>query len=311
MTPRVSILIPAYHEAFFREALASARAQAYDSFEIVVCDDSPGSAIEAWATAERDPRVRHVRNPKRLGFEGNFTECLRQARADYVKFLNDDDRLLPGCLPRLAAALDANPRLTLATSRRQVIDANGAVRPDMPATTPISYVSCVTTGVDMGDLALANGLNLIGEPTTVMFRRKDVDCEAGGIFTWGGRSYHCLADLSLWLRLLARGDAYYFATPLSQYRVHAGQEQRSGAMGLDCITERLDMAHAARAAGFLREPQAYRSALTRLDTLAAAWRARTQLDAAQSRVLDQLTADVAALLATLDLATLDRGQTPL
>ena len=299
MTPRVSILVPAYNEAFFRDAFASARAQAYDSFEIVVCDDSPGNAIEGWVASERDPRVRYVRNPARLGFEGNFTECLRQARGDLAKFLNDDDRLLPGCLAQLAGALDANPRASLATSRRQVIDASGAVRPDMPATSPVSYVSCLTSGFELGDLALANGLNLIGEPTTVMFRRKDVVLGAGGIFTWGAKSYHCLADLSLWLRLLARGDAYYCATPLSQYRVHAGQEQRAGAMGIGCITERLDLIHAAREAGFLRAREAYRAALMRLEALAAAWRARATLDAEQGRALDELSATVAAGLAAI------------
>ena len=299
MTAHVSILIPAYNEAFFPEALASARAQAYGSFEILVCDDSPGTAIEECVAAQHDSRVRYVRNPRRLGFEGNFTECLRRAHGDLAKFLNDDDRLLPDCVTRLSAALDSDPRVTLATSRRQVIDGQGAVRADMPATSPVSYVSCVTAGVELGDLALANGLNLIGEPSTVMFRRKDVELDAAGIFTWGGRSYHCLADLSLWLRLLAHGHAYYCASPLSQYRVHAGQEQRAGTMGIDCITERLDLVEAARGAGYLRETQTYRAALARVDALAAAWRARAPVDASQGRALDALSATIAGTLAAL------------
>jgi glycosyltransferase involved in cell wall biosynthesis len=301
MTPLVSILIPAYNEAFFPEALASARAQAYDAFEIVVCDDSPGTAIAESVAVKPDPRVRYVRNARRLGFEGNFTECLRQAHGDLAKFLNDDDRLLPGCVATLAAALDANPRVTLATSRRQVIDANGSPRPDIPATSPVSYVSCVTAGMELGDLALANGLNLIGEPSTVMFRRKDVDCDAGGIFTWEGKSYHCLADLSLWLRLLAHGDAYYCASVLSQYRVHPGQEQRTPAMGVECILERLDLANTAHNAGFLREPRLQRVALTRIEALATAWSARVQLDPSQSQQLYQMGATIAGMLGSLPL----------
>ena len=299
MSARVSVLIPAYNEAFFRDAFASARAQAYDSFEVVVCDDSPGDAIEAWVGAERDPRVRYVRNPRRLGFEGNFGECLRQARGELAKFLNDDDRLLPGCIARLAAALDANPNVALATSRRQVIDASGAARADVPATSPVSYVSCTTPGIELGELALVNGLNLIGEPTTAMFRVKDVDWLDTGLFTWRGKSYHCLADLALWLRLIEHRDAYYCASVLSQYRMHAGQEQRSGAMGIGCITERLDLIHAAREAGFLRAREAYRAALMRLEALAAAWRARATLDAEQGRALDELSATVVARLAAI------------
>ena len=299
MSARVSVLIPAYNEAFFRDAFASARAQAYDSFEVVVCDDSPGDAIGAWVGAERDPRVRYVRNPRRLGFEGNFGECLRQARGALAKFLNDDDRLLPDCIAQLAAALDADPRVGLATSRRQVIDERGAARADIPATSPVSYVSCVTAGVELGDLALVNGLNLIGEPTTAMFRRADVDWVEAGIFTWRGKSYHCLADLALWLRLLENRNAFYFASPLSQYRMHAGQEQRAGAMGIDCITERLDLVEAARGIGYLHEPRTYRAALARVDALATAWRGRGQVDAAQGKTLDALSATVAGKLAAL------------
>jgi len=301
MTPHVSILIPAYNEAFFPEAFASARAQAYDPFEIVVCDDSPGEAIGKAIAAAPDARVRYVHNPQRLGFEGNFTECLRQARGELVKFLNDDDRLLPACLATLAAALDANPRVTLATSRRQVIDALGGARPDLPATSPVSYVSCVTPGVELGDLALINALNLIGEPSTVMFRRKDVECEEGGLFTWRGKSYHCLADLSLWLRLLARGDAYYCASVLSQYRVHPGQEQRTPAMGVECILERLDLANTAHDTGFLREPRMQRVALTRIEALATAWSSRVKLDPSQSQQLYQMGATIAGMLGSLPL----------
>jgi glycosyltransferase involved in cell wall biosynthesis len=297
VSPRVSILIPAYNEAHFREALASARAQKHDAFEVVVCDDSPGNAIEGWVAEARDPRVRYLRNRERLGFEGNFTECLRQARAPLAKFLNDDDRLRPECIGHLAAALDADPRITLATSRRDVIDENGAPRAGLPATSPISYVSCVTTGIELGDLTLVNGLNLIGEPSTAMFRARDVAMEAGGLFTWKGKSYHCLADLSLWLRLLAKGNAYYCAASLSEYRVHAGQEQRSGGMDIKCVTERLDLVESAREAGFVQADTAYRNALSRVEMLATAWRERVQLDVSQRTTLDALSAAIAAKLA--------------
>ena len=64
---------------------------------------------------------------------------------------------------------------------------------------------------------------------------------------------HCLADLSLWLRLLGGGSAYYHAVALSEYRVHRGQEQRGEAMGIGCITERLDLANEARRAPMTRE----------------------------------------------------------
>ena len=296
MTPRVSILIPAYSERFFGDAFESAIAQEHDSFEVVVCDDSAGRIVANHVEALHDERVRYVKNESRLGFEGNFTKCLSEARGELVKFLNDDDRLRPTCIARLAEAFDRDPKVKLATSRRQPIDEAGNPRAELPATTPVSHANCMIEGFEFGNLVLMNSLNLIGEPSTVMFRRADVAVETGGVFTWERKSYRCLADLSLWLRLLAQGTAYYHATALSEYRVHPEQEQRQGA--LDCITERFDLAKHARAAGFLAAPGQYEAALERVDALAKIWMARPGVSESDRAKLGELCAAVAAMLAS-------------
>ena len=267
--PLASVLIPAYNERFFGEAFASALAQSHSPLEIVVCDDSPGTAIGAAVERAADARVRYVRNARNLGFGGNFTQCFRLARGELVKFLNDDDRLRPDCVAILAAALASNPSLMLATSRRGVIDDEGRAQPDVAATTPISHDPVSMGGRELGDIVLANSLNLIGEPSTVMFRRDRVDLQGDSLFRWGERDYHCLADMSLWLRLLAKGPAYYHSTALSEYRRHAGQEQ--GGIRLACLYERLWIVGEARAAGFLASPAAHRLALEAVRARAAAW----------------------------------------
>jgi glycosyltransferase involved in cell wall biosynthesis len=259
--PRVSILIPAYNERFFAAALASALAQTYADLEIVVCDDSPGTAIEEAARTPGDARVRYVRNPARLGFGGNFTECLRRARGELIKFLNDDDLLQPQCVAGLAAAFDFDPRVRLATSRRRPIDERGAIVQGHLASAPLAHVSCLIPGIELGNFVLINSLNMIGEPTTAMFRKRDVDWIDAGIFAWDGHEYHCLADLCLWIRLLARGHCFYQAVALSDYRVHAGQQQASEAMDVACIAERFTLARTARGAGFLAAPGHYRAAI--------------------------------------------------
>jgi glycosyltransferase involved in cell wall biosynthesis len=259
--PRVSVLIPAYNEPFFPEAFASARAQTYADLEIVVCDDSPGEAIEAAVRSANDARVRYQRNPERLGFQGNFTECLRQARGELIKFLNDDDRLAPQCVEALAGALDFDPRVTLATSRRMPIDARGAPVKNHLASAPLSHVSCLIPGEELVNFVLINSMNFIGEPTTVMFRKRDAAFGEGAIFSWNGHDYHCLADLSLWIRLLAKGNAFYQAVALSDYRTHAGQQQADESMDVSCIAERFWLAREARALGFLRDPRHYKAAI--------------------------------------------------
>lgn len=258
--PAVSVLIPAYSERYFPEAFASARAQTLADLEIVVCDDSPGTRIGEVVAEVADPRVRYVRNPSNLGFAANFTQCFRLARGRYVKFLNDDDRLRPRCCEALAGVLEANRAVALATSRRIVIDAEGRPAPDLAATTPVSHVAALMRGVELGDFVLVNSLNLIGEPTTAMFRRDELAMEGDSIFRWAGRDYHCLADLSLWLRLLPRGLAWYGAAPLSEYRFHAGQEQSKPGVHLSCLVERQWILEPARSAGFLGTPEMRRHA---------------------------------------------------
>jgi glycosyltransferase involved in cell wall biosynthesis len=260
----VSILIPAYNERFFGEALQSALAQRHPDFEIVICDDSPGTAIERHAMQAASPRIRYLRNPSRRGFGGNFTECLAQARADLVKFLNDDDRLDPDCIASLAGIMGANPSIALATSRRRVIDEHGGELPPIAATAPVSHVSALMLGRELGDLALAHALNVIGEPTTVMFRKSRVPVDPAGIFVWGGVNYHCLADLSLWLRLLATGFAYYHASALSDFRMHPGQEQQGESIRVDALDEWLALMRQARGAGFLSTDAAWGQAMRAL-----------------------------------------------
>ncbi len=102
---QVTVAIPAYKATYLDAALQSALAQEFDSFEIVVCDDSRGDAVEKavapYLRGNAQPRtspvaIRYVKNPEPLGEEGNVGKCIRLARGAYIKFLYDDDILLPG-----------------------------------------------------------------------------------------------------------------------------------------------------------------------------------------------------------------------
>jgi glycyl-tRNA synthetase alpha subunit len=81
-----------------------------------------------------------------------------------------------------------------------------------------------------------------------------------GLFRWGGEDYHCLADLSLWLRLLTRGAAFYCAEALSDFRQHPGQEQRGEGQARVPARAWPHRTH-ARAGGFLAAPAQYVAAL--------------------------------------------------
>jgi len=296
-TPLVSILIPAYHERFFVEALASARAQTYPAIEIVVCDDSSGEAIERACRDAADARVRYIRNPRRLGFHGNFTRCFEEARGEFVKFLNDDDRLRPRCVEGLLAGLHFDARVTLAVSRRALIDERGVQHADIAVTQPMARFSCMVPGLEMGDFVLINGVNVLGEPSTALFRKADVSLESGDLFTWHGTRYHVLADLSLWLRLLARGALFYQAPVLSEFRFHAGQEQAGAAMDVASVVERLDLVRQARRVGFIAHPALCQAAMARVreraERIIAKPETAPEHHAVMRRVIEEAAADLA------------------
>jgi glycosyltransferase involved in cell wall biosynthesis len=224
--PLVSILIPAYNPGFFAASFDSALAQTYDNIEIVVCDDSPGSEIAAIVRA-RESRfaVRYERNPVRLRPRGNFTRCFELARGEFVKFLCDDDLLAPTCVESLLDAFRHAPDITLATSRRLRVDERGRALQDQPATTPIVAEDAVIAGPTLANAMLMAGLNTIGEPSTVLFRKAELLDQAPFFFRFDGADGHGVIDMVTWTALLLKGDAVYRSEALSSFRVHPGQRQ--------------------------------------------------------------------------------------
>jgi hypothetical protein len=121
-----------------------------------------------------------------------------------------------------------------------------------------------------------------------MFRRSQLAIEEGRLFRWGGLEYHCLADLSLWLRLLGTGFAYYDAEVLSEYRMHGGQEQDQPGMRVNCLRERVQIARQARHAGFLGTDSLWRTAMESVLARVGAWGDPRGYDAATRAGLEEV-----------------------
>lgn len=98
------MLIPAFgRKAMTLEAVACALATA--AGEVVVSLDTDPDGLEAPLRAWRDPRLRVVVQPARLGLWPHHLALLKLATRPYVKFLQTDDALLPGGLRRLCDAM--------------------------------------------------------------------------------------------------------------------------------------------------------------------------------------------------------------
>ena len=251
--PSVDILIPLYRPDHFAQALESALEQTWDPIAIVVCDDGPGDVaraiIEGFRHHRRYPRVQYFRElPPSGNTAKNALRCLQRSSGAYVKFLFDDDVLEPRCVEKMATCLRDHPEVTLVTSHRRLIDSQGGLLAEIEATRRLVAEDSRVGGAWLIDEMLRRQHNYVGEPTTAMFRRADIQEITPDFWTLGGINFMGNADVTVWLSLLAQGDGIYLNESLSRFRLHADQTSNDPTIHELC---RAAWYRAASGAGFL------------------------------------------------------------
>jgi glycosyltransferase involved in cell wall biosynthesis len=226
-SPLVSVVVAGYNPRYLAAALASVAQQTWTHWELIVCDDHRGDAVraivEAFARRTHQP-VRYFRNETALGVRRNYERCFREARGDYVKYLNDDDLLDANCIERLTLALERSPSAHLATSHRRRIDERGFPLSDQPATTPVFRSDVYIDGLSLINTLVMLGLNFVGEPSTALIRRRAAVLANEDLISFLELPGRGLADMTMWLRLALRGDCVFLADRLSSFRIHNEQQ---------------------------------------------------------------------------------------
>jgi hypothetical protein len=251
--PSVDIVIPLYRPEYFRAALESALEQTWEPLSIVVCDDGPGelarAIINSFRNHRRYPQIQYFHNHPSTGNTAkNALACLQRSSGAYVKFLFDDDVLEPRCVEKMASCLRDHPEVTLVTSHRGLIDGQGRALPEIEATQrPVAEDSQVS-GAWLIDEMLRRQQNFLGEPSTVLFRRADIQELLPDFWALGGINFMGNADVTVWLSLLAQGDGIYLTESLSWFRMHAAQTSKDPVIHELC---RAAWHRAARGAAFL------------------------------------------------------------
>lgn len=104
--PVVSIIVNVHDgEATLAAALASARAQTFGDWELLVWDDASRdrSPAIAAAFAAADPRIRIERRPRHASLAAARAAAIAAARGEWLGFLDQDDLWLPDKLARQLA----------------------------------------------------------------------------------------------------------------------------------------------------------------------------------------------------------------
>ncbi|MFD1828116.1 CDP-glycerol glycerophosphotransferase family protein [Streptomyces desertarenae] len=106
--PRFTLVVPAFKvQGYLRACMDSILEQDFDDFEVVAVDDrSPdncGYIFDQYAA--QDARVRVLHLPENVGLGRARNAGLKEARGEYVLFLDSDDTMTPGSLSAIANRL--------------------------------------------------------------------------------------------------------------------------------------------------------------------------------------------------------------
>ena len=260
--PKVSILMPTHNRPDYAElALQSILAQTWDNLEIVISDNSDNELTkERFAPyLARYPNIRYLRSPG-MAMMDNFFNCYHNSSSEFINFLMDDDLYHPDKIARMMTCMLAQPNIGLVTSFRQLIDAEGRYMAPINGTERLFEIGTAVGGPSLGDMMLTNGQNMIGEPTTVLFRRSAVPGQFGMFL---GRQYVTLSDVATWLAVLSHSDCIYLPEPLSYFRIHGQQDQRNERVRIQANIEWMQLLCDAHQQGkFVRNRKLVRDLLT-------------------------------------------------
>lgn len=213
--PKISVITPVFNgERFLAEAIESVRAQTCPDWEYVISDNcSTDRTLEiAQRYAAVDPRIRVHRADTHLPIIANWNRALRQLspEAQYCKVLHADDRLLPECLTRMAAVMEADERVGLVGAyvlADKVIECDG-----------LPYGQSVWDGREICRNTLLGRYYLFGSPSSTMVRADLIRAKPQGFYN----ESNLHADFEICYEILESHHFGFVHQVLTFTRTHPG-----------------------------------------------------------------------------------------
>ncbi len=211
--PTISVVIPSFNcDATLPVTLNSLMAQTRRADEIIIVDDHSANPVET-LLAGRYSGVRVLRHEVNRGVQNARNTGFREARGEYLLFLDADDILCPEFLERTADALRTHPAAGACfTGFYKCFDGDAA-----PILEAHKESGEAATRLRTGE-GLTFYLNNTGAfiPSFTLFRKAALDdlVVAGRLYSAELESNE---DFHLFVRLLAKNDALYLKAPLGIY----------------------------------------------------------------------------------------------
>jgi len=246
-SPLVSVILPTFNRLrYLPDAVASIVGQTLEDWELLIADDGSDAQTKAYLQSlEEPPRIRLIHLPHTGRPAVVRNAALREAKGEFIAFMDSDDIWLPNKLMIQIASLRARADCGWSQTRFLLVDVNGTATQDMPA----------ADGWILGQLLRTE--TVVALPSVVASRAL---LDQVGRFD---ESLTMCEDYDLWLRLAAhsRVDAINDAlTVVRRHREHYGNPATSFRDSIRVLNKVLRTGAAAPYAYFVHRERAKNSA---------------------------------------------------
>jgi glycosyltransferase involved in cell wall biosynthesis len=229
--PLVSIVLPTFNRLRFLAATVdTVLAQSFTGWELIIADDGSDVPTRQYlrSLAER-PRVRLI-GLSHTGVPAIVRNAaLREARGEYVAFIDSDDLWSPGKLERQLEALRARAHCRWSYTAFSQIDASGLPLAEEATRRWVPHEGFIFEPLTLGEVSIRT-------PSVVATR--ELLLHSGGF----DETLRSAEDLDLWLRLSLASEVLLVDEPLLRVRRHAENHSRvwqSAFLGRDHTLKKL------------------------------------------------------------------------
>lgn len=206
--PMISAIITTFNRAHYLEkAIRSVFAQEYHDYELLILDNSSTDSTESVVRSFNDPRIRYIKHPP-LDISQARNLAVKEAKGDYISFLDDDDEWLPN---KLKSELSLFDKL----SNNVVLVYGGFVRVDSQGKTLHTYKPKLQ-GMILKELLTLED-EFTGSASNPMIR-KSVVIALGGF----DETVKTGEDWEFYLRLAEQHQVAFVPEPVVKIRHHYG-----------------------------------------------------------------------------------------
>jgi glycosyltransferase involved in cell wall biosynthesis len=205
--PLVSVVVPTFDQLrFLREAVKSVVSQSYANWELLIVDGGSTDGTSAWVASLPDPRIRLLSLPSSDSAAHARNVGIREAKGDYLAFLNSDDCFERDKIEAQLGALRQGPERSWSYTAVTNIDAEGQL---LFATKPTRWRA--VSGWVLEEILRYERLV---HASTVMVRRDLI--ERVGLLD---ESLHASHEYDLFVRFAAAGEVQAIERPLTRKRI--------------------------------------------------------------------------------------------